>query len=88
MRLKVFGYTNHCQILDASDYGVPQHRKRFFMVSILNGEDDFQFPRKTQLTVKMHDLIEDKVDEKYYLSPEQSDKYLSNTNRYYSQKRK
>ena len=40
------GYTTFSENLLASDYGVPQNRKRFFLVGFL-GESDFTFPSKT-----------------------------------------
>lgn len=39
------GYTVHHRILDAADYGVPQHRERLFIVGLRSGE--FLFPRPT-----------------------------------------
>jgi DNA (cytosine-5)-methyltransferase 1 len=47
------GYRVSSQILEASDYGVPQHRNRFFMVGNLL-EIDFKFPipQKKKVTVK------------------------------------
>lgn len=44
-RTKDFGYTPHWKILNAADYGVPQMRKRFFLVGTKNSE--FEFPKAT-----------------------------------------
>lgn len=67
--MEELGYQNHYQILNAKDYGVPQNRERVFTVSIRNDlEDNFEFPAKQELTVKLKDILEPKVDEKYYLS--------------------
>jgi DNA (cytosine-5)-methyltransferase 1 len=41
------GYTLHWRVLDAADYGVPQHRERLFIVGIRAGECKYQFPRPT-----------------------------------------
>lgn len=63
------GYQNYYQIMNAEDYGVPQHRERVIMISILKSENqDFVFPKKTKLTKTFEDLMEHNVDEKYYLS--------------------
>ena len=61
------GYENHYQVLNAKDYGIPQNRERVFTISIL-GEQDFIFPTKQELKLKLKDMLEDEVDEKYYLS--------------------
>ena len=67
MRLNELGYTNYCEILNAKDYGIPQNRKRCFMVSIL-GEYNYTFPKKMHLKYRLKDLLEKNVDEKYFLS--------------------
>ena len=68
--LEDFGYTNYWQVLNAKDYGVPQNRKRVFIVSVLNNIHPFSFPEKIELTRNLEDLLEIEVDEKYYLSKE------------------
>lgn len=67
--LHKLGYTNYVQILNAKDYGIPQNRKRCFMVSIL-GEYSYSFPKKQPLRYLLKDFIEKKVDESYYLPDE------------------
>ena len=67
--LHVLGYTNYFRILNAKDYGIPQNRKRCFMVSIL-GEWSYTFPKETKLRYLLKDFIARKVDESYYLSDE------------------
>ena len=63
------GYSNHWQDLNAKDYGIPQSRNRCYMVSIL-GEHSFEFPKPIPLDLRLGDLLEQEVDEKYYLSDE------------------
>lgn len=63
------GYTNYYQILNAKDYGIPQNRERVFTISIRNDLNiGFEFPPKQELKLKLKDMLEDEVDEKYYLS--------------------
>lgn len=63
------GYRNYWQVLNAKDYGIPQNRERVFTISIRNDIDkDFKFPQKQELKLRLKDLLEDEVDEKYYLS--------------------
>ena len=67
--LEDLGYTNYWQVLNAKDYGVPQNRERVFVVSILNDEEKkYVFPQKQPLDVRLRDLLEDKVEEKYYIN--------------------
>ena len=61
------GYSCHWQDLNAKDYGIPQNRNRCFMISIL-GEYDYEFPYPFELKLRLKDMLEDEVDEKYYLS--------------------
>ena len=65
--LEKLGYSNFYEIMNAKDYGVPQNQERCFMVSIL-GNWRYKFPKPIKLEKRLKDLLEDKVDEKYYLS--------------------
>lgn len=67
LRLEELGYKNYWEDLIATDYGIPQTRNRCFMISIL-GEYSYSFPPKKELKLKLKDMLEDNVDEKYYLS--------------------
>lgn len=66
------GYSNYWQVLNAKDYGVPQNRERVFVVSILGDDKEFNFPEKQDLSIRLKDLLEDSVDEKYYLKSERA----------------
>jgi len=68
-KLESLGYSNYVQLLNAKDYGIPQNRNRCFMVSIL-GQYHYTFPKKQKLKLKLKDMLEDNVNEKYYLSDE------------------
>lgn len=65
--LEGYGYTNFTKVLNARDYGVPQNRERVFMVSILGGVQYF-FPEKIPETRCLRDVLEENVNECYYLS--------------------
>lgn len=66
------GYVNFAQVLNAKDYGVPQNRERIFLVSIRIDDEDnmpkYYFPEPFPLERKLKDVLEEEVDEKYYLS--------------------
>lgn len=70
LRLEELGYKNYWQDLIATDYGIPQTRNRCFMVSIL-GDYNYTFPKPIPLKLKLKDMLENNVDEKYYLSEKQ-----------------
>lgn len=70
LRLEELGYKNYWKDLIATDYGIPQTRNRCFMVSIL-GDYNYTFPKPIPLKLKLKDMLENQVDEKYYLSNKQ-----------------
>ena len=68
-RMSELGYTSYYQVLNAKDYGIPQNRERVFTISIRNDlNQSFEFPQKKELKLRLKDMLEDNVDEKYYLS--------------------
>ena len=69
--LEELGYTNYWKILNAKDYGVPQNRERVFCISIHGDHDKYEFPEGEKLTKRLRDVLEEEVDEKYYLKKEQ-----------------
>lgn len=71
-KLESLGYHCYWQVLNGKDYGVPQNRERCFMVSVL-GDYFYEFPNPIPLEHKLKDLLEDNVDEKYYLSDKMID---------------
>ena len=86
--MQQLGYNSYYQVLNAKNYGVPQNRERVFTVSIRNdGNFDsyFEFPEPIPLEKKLKDMLEDNVDEKYYLSDDKvlqlkiKEKDISNT---------
>jgi len=68
-------------ILNAKDYGIPQDRKRLFVVGLKNDNSSFVFPKKIELVTSMKDYLEDVVDAKYYLGKKGFEFVTSNPNR-------
>lgn len=64
------GYNCYWKVLNSKNYGIPQNRNRVFIVSIRKDIDnfDFHFPQPKELKLRLNDLLESNVDEKYYLS--------------------
>ena len=56
------GYSTYSKILNAYDYGIPQHRERVFAVSLL-GDYNYKFPREIELTKCIEDFYEDLTEE-------------------------
>lgn len=75
--LENMGYQSYYKVLNAKDYGIPQNRERCFMVSIL-GDYNYTFPKPIPLKLKLKDMLEEKVDDKYYLSQDKVDKFVKN----------
>ena len=62
-------YHLYWQVLNAKHYGVPQNRERVFLIGIRDDSDNnFQFPREEHLTKRLKDVLEDDVEDKYFLS--------------------
>lgn len=71
------GYHNFWDDLNAKNYGIPQNRDRCFCVSILSDEFvDFDFPKQIKLNTVMKDYLEEKVDEKYYITNEKAEELI------------
>lgn len=61
------GYKYFYQILNAKDYGIPQHRERIFVIGFKDNSVNFSFPEPISLEYRMQDFLEDYIDSKYYL---------------------
>lgn len=53
------GYTVKCDVLNAVDYGVPQQRRRIFVIGTLGKENKFNFPKKTTKQMTIKDALKD-----------------------------
>ena len=65
--LEGMGYTVFAEILNAKDFGVPQNRERIYIVAFL-GDVDFKFPKPPKKIVKVGDILEKNVANKYTIS--------------------
>lgn len=66
--LEGLGYTNYVKVLNSKNYGIPQNRERVFVVSILGEHEPYEFPKPIPLDKCIADILEDQVDEKYYIN--------------------
>ena len=71
------GYRNYWRIMNAEDYGVPQHRERIIMVSVLGSYtcEKFVFPSPVCLAQKPEDILEE-GEEELYLPQPSAEEYL------------
>lgn len=78
--LEEAGYNNYWQVLNAKDYGIPQNRERVFIVSVRKDIDNglFQFPQGFPLKLRLKDMLDDIVDEKYYISTDKVNQFILN----------
>ena len=81
LRLEELGYKNYWKDLIATDYGIPQTRNRCFMVSIL-GDYSYKFPEPIPLKLKLKDMLESEVSEKYYLNERMTKYIISEDDKY------
>jgi DNA (cytosine-5)-methyltransferase 1 len=74
------GYLFKSYVLNAKDFGIPQHRERLFVIGFRREEDynRFKDPEGTKLQTTMKDFLEDNVNEKYYL-PQKGLKFVTDT---------
>ena len=83
-KLNQLGYNNYYQVLNAKDYGIPQNRERVYTISIRKDIDNgtFIFPEKEELKLRLKDMLEDEVDEKYYLSDKMINYIVANNTKW------
>ena len=71
-------YNLHWTVLNSKDFGVPQNRERVFIVGIRKDlPNTFRFPIGFPLNIRLKDILEPVVDEKYYLSDKMLAGFLS-----------
>lgn len=80
--LKEYDYNVYWKVLNAKNYGIPQNRERVYLIFIKKDLDNgkLKFPEPFDNGVRLKDMLEDKVDEKYYISKDKIEKFLKNFN--------
>lgn len=76
--LKEYGYNVYYEVLNAKNYGVPQNRERVYVIIIKKEMDNgkFKFPAPFDNGIRLKDILEDEVDEKYYINNEKAIKLI------------
>ena len=80
--LDEYGYNVYWKVLNAKDYGVPQNRERVYLVFIKKELDNgkFVFPEGFDNGVRLRDILEEEVEEKYYISQDKMDRFITSLN--------
>lgn len=84
--LEEYGYNVYWKVLNAKHYGIPQNRERVYLIFIKKELDNglFKFPEPFDNGTRLKDILENKVDEKYYISEEKVKKFIKNIHTYKS----
>lgn len=82
--LEEYGYNVYWKVLNAKHYGIPQNRERVYLIFIKKELDNgkFKCPEPFDNGTRLKDILEDKVDEKYYISEEKVKKFIKNIHTY------
>ncbi|MDW4288152.1 DNA (cytosine-5-)-methyltransferase [Staphylococcus saprophyticus] len=82
--LDELGYVTEWGLFNSKYWGVPQNRERVYI--LVKRKDKFKGPvlfdllkQQTEVTTRLIDVLEDEVDEKYYLSEEKTKKLTLDT---------
>lgn len=82
------GYKVFHKVLNTRDFGIPQNRERVFIIGFRNdiapSFGEFNFPQPFELDLKLKDVLEEKVDEKYFLSEKSIKRLINNFEGYHS----
>lgn len=78
--LHEYGYNTYWEVLNAKDYGIPQNRERVYLIFIKKDLDNgkFVFPKGFDNGIRLKDVLEGEVDEKYYILDDKVQKFLVN----------
>ena len=78
--LEEYGYNVYWKVLNAKNYGIPQNRERVYLIFIKKELDNgkFSFPKPFDNGLRLKDVLEKEVDEKFYLTKDMTDKYIPN----------
>lgn len=76
--LDELGFNSYWQVMNAKECGIPQSRERVFVICIRKDIDNnkFEFPHPFDNGIRLKDVLEDKVDEKYYINNEKSQELI------------
>lgn len=76
--LDELGFNSYYSVINGKDCGVPQSRERVFVISIRKDIDNgkYTFPKPFDTGIRLKDILEEHVDEKYYLPDKKVQEFL------------
>lgn len=76
--LEEYGYNVYWKVLNAKDYGIPQNRERVYLIFIKKELDNgkFKYPEPFDNGIRLKDILESEVDEKFYISENKVQKFI------------
>ena len=76
--LKEYGYNVYWKVLNAKNYGIPQNRERVYLIFIKKEFDNgkFKYPESFDNGIRLKDILESEVDEKFYISENKVKKFI------------
>ena len=80
--LEEYGYNLYYKVLNAKDYGIPQNRERVYLIFIKKDLDngEFKFPEPFDNGLRLKDMLENEVDEKFYIAEDKVKRFVTNLN--------
>ena len=80
--LEEYGYNVYWKVLNAKHFGIPQNRERVYLIFIRKDLDNgkFKFPEPFDNGLRLKDMLEDEVDEKFYISEDKVKRLVTNLN--------
>lgn len=80
--LDEYGYNVYWKVLNVKDYGIPQNRERVYLIFIKKELDNgkFTYPEPFDNGMRLKDILEENVDEKFYISEDKVQRFLTNLN--------
>lgn len=77
-RLERIGYKNYWEVMNTKYTGIPQNRNRVYLLSVRNNIDasEFKFPVRFDTGVRLKDVLQENVDEKYYIKNQKAENLL------------
>lgn len=80
--LDEYGYNVYWKVLNAKDYGIPQNRERVYLIFIKKELDNgkFTYPEPFDNGMRLKDILEENVNEKFYISEDKVQRFLTNLN--------
>ena len=80
--LEEYGYNVYWKVLNAKHFGIPQNRERVYLIFVRKDLDNgkFKFPEPFDNGLRLKDMLEDEVDEKFYISDDKVKRLVTNLN--------